>query len=239
MKHTGKARRWLVLLLGLIPPLVSATEWEPVTRIAENARQWALTQYGSNDAGRRLEASANPLDTRLRLPKCAGPLHTGPLGGGNPPPLQSRLTVTVGCESPRWSVHVPVSVSLYSTVVTTARPLSRQQILTDADLRLEERDILRFGNSYINDKSAALGRMTQRSVAKGAVLQIADLRSPTAIRRGSEIVLVADAGTIVVRAKGKALADAAVGERVRVQNLSSERIMEGIVMETGIVKIPM
>lgn len=52
-------------------------------------------------------------------------------------------------------------------------------------------------------------------------------------------MLIASVGTMEVRMAGKALADATKGQRIRVQNISSKRIVEGIVDSSGTVRIIM
>jgi flagella basal body P-ring formation protein FlgA len=49
------------------------------------------------------------------------------------------------------------------------------------------------------------------------------------IKHGQDVTLIAAAGGIEVRAAGRALADAAGGARLRVQNLSSLKVVEGVV----------
>jgi flagella basal body P-ring formation protein FlgA len=51
------------------------------------------------------------------------------------------------------------------------------------------------------------------------------------------VTLVGRNGSFEVRAQGKALADAGAGERVRVENLSSRRVVEGQVRADGSVLV--
>jgi flagella basal body P-ring formation protein FlgA len=59
------------------------------------------------------------------------------------------------------------------------------------------------------------------------------------VKRGSQVILRAGAGMFEVNVVGKALSDAAEGERVRVKNVKSQRIVEGYVMADGSVQVPM
>ena len=53
------------------------------------------------------------------------------------------------------------------------------------------------------------------------------------IHRGQDVTLAAHAGGFEVRAPGLALADAAANQRVRVQNLNSLKIVEGVADTDG------
>jgi flagella basal body P-ring formation protein FlgA len=57
------------------------------------------------------------------------------------------------------------------------------------------------------------------------------------IQHGQEVTLVAAAGGFEVRARGRALADAASGARVKVQNLSSMKVVEGVVDGPDLVRV--
>jgi flagella basal body P-ring formation protein FlgA len=52
-------------------------------------------------------------------------------------------------------------------------------------------------------------------------------------------VLIARAGGLEVRMAGIALADGRASESIRVQNLSSQRIVEGIVRSDTLVETPL
>ena len=51
------------------------------------------------------------------------------------------------------------------------------------------------------------------------------------------MTLTASAGGIEVRAPGRALADAAANQRLRVQNLESLKVIEGVAESTGVVRV--
>jgi flagella basal body P-ring formation protein FlgA len=58
-----------------------------------------------------------------------------------------------------------------------------------------------------------------------------------AVQRGQSVTLVADLGGMSVRTAGRALADGLVNQRVKVQNLSSGKIVEGIARSDQVVEI--
>jgi flagella basal body P-ring formation protein FlgA len=57
------------------------------------------------------------------------------------------------------------------------------------------------------------------------------------VQRGQTVTLVADTGGMSVRMAGRALGDAMVNQRVRVQNLSSGKVVEGIARSEQVVEI--
>jgi flagella basal body P-ring formation protein FlgA len=59
------------------------------------------------------------------------------------------------------------------------------------------------------------------------------------IHRGQQVVLLAHSGAVEVRMNGVALADGRISERIRVQNQSSQRVVEGIVRSANEVETPL
>ena len=57
------------------------------------------------------------------------------------------------------------------------------------------------------------------------------------MQRGQSVTLVADADGMSVRMAGRALADGLINQRVKVQNLSSGKIVEGIARSEQTVEI--
>jgi flagella basal body P-ring formation protein FlgA len=58
-----------------------------------------------------------------------------------------------------------------------------------------------------------------------------------AVQRGQAVTLMADTDGMQVRMAGRALTDGLVNQRVKVQNLSSGKIVEGIARSEQVVEI--
>jgi flagella basal body P-ring formation protein FlgA len=57
------------------------------------------------------------------------------------------------------------------------------------------------------------------------------------VRRGQEVTLLSSDGAVEVRANGRAMIDGAAGSRIQVQNLSSLRVVEGVVESADLVRV--
>ena len=97
----------------------------------------------------------------------------------------------------------------------------------------ERRDASRIVGAAVADPAQAVGRVARRMLPAGAVLASTDLVAQRLIRRGDNVALVSRRGGVEVRVAGKALADAGENERVTVENLSSRRVVQGIVGAAG------
>jgi flagella basal body P-ring formation protein FlgA len=72
---------------------------------------------------------------------------------------------------------------------------------------------------------------------EGTAVTADALAAALLIHRGQTVTLAANAGGIEVRAPGRALADASARQRVRVQNLDSLKVIEGIAETEGVVRV--
>jgi flagella basal body P-ring formation protein FlgA len=183
------------------------------------------------------EVEVGALDRRLRLAACPQALRAYLPPGGR---TVGNTTVGIRCDGPRpWSLYVPVKIRVYREVLTTTRPLSRGERLTAGDLRLARRDITSLRGGYLADPTQALGKVVRRRLASDTVLSAAVVESPIVVKRGQDVMLVSEAGSIRVQVKGKALMDGTSGDRIRVRNPRSKRIVEGTVVSAGVVRVNM
>jgi flagella basal body P-ring formation protein FlgA len=57
------------------------------------------------------------------------------------------------------------------------------------------------------------------------------------VRRGQAVTLLSSGGAVEVRASGRAMVDGTAGARIQVQNLSSMRVVEGVVESADLVRV--
>ena len=90
---------------------------------------------------------------------------------------------------------------------------------------------------YVTD-SAELSRATLRHpLPAGAVLMSQDLLPDFMVRQGEQVTMVAAVDGIQVKAAGLALQDGRYGALIRVQNVSSSRVVQGVVTANRVVDV--
>jgi flagella basal body P-ring formation protein FlgA len=179
--------------------------------------------------------TAGSLDRRLRLVRCTAGLHAQLAAGAS---LQARSMVGVACDGPaRWTVYVPVTVESRVSVLVLKHPVPRDARLTREDVNIESRKVTGLATAFLTDVSDLQARSVQRPLPLGTTLTMDMFKPDLVIRHGQEVTLIAAAGGIEVRAAGRALADAAGGARLKVQNLSSLKVVEGVVEGPELVRV--
>ncbi|WP_101927714.1 MULTISPECIES: flagellar basal body P-ring formation chaperone FlgA [Luteimonas] len=207
----------VALVLGL--SLAGAAVASPFQSV-ESIQAAAVAAVGAGDA----EAT---LDAALRMPACPQALEARRASAG---------TVEVGCPD-AWRLYVPVRVRRSQTVLVLARGVAPGETIT-ADLFIaEQRDTSRIAGAAVADPADAVGRAARRMLAAGSVLTANDLVAPRLVRRGDTIALVSRNAGVEVRMAGRALGDAGASERVSVENLSSRRVVQGVVGPSGDVVV--
>jgi flagella basal body P-ring formation protein FlgA len=224
----------LLLLAIAATPLASG---ENATEAHDNIRAAAEQHVLDNidDLPGRIEVKVGSLDSRLRLAECDRALETydspNALSGG-------RGVVGVRCEGSKpWKLYVPVQIAVIDEVVVTRRSVVRGETLQADDLMLSEMDTSRLRKAYFTRIEDAVGLRSKRSIASGSVLHAGLLKRVKLVKRGSKVEIIANLEGLDVRMRGEALADGGRGDRIRVKNLSSGRVVTGTVTDSGVVHV--
>lgn len=240
-RRAGSIHRWLQLTGGLLciaAALLQATpapagEIQDLEAIRVAVESFVAVQTPEGRGKRAIEVTN--VDSRLRLTPCEEGLRTFFAPGSR---TGSRRTVGVSCNAPKpWTIYVAVRIVYYGEVLVAARSLARGAILQEADLTLEERNLETGPSGYLTDPYQAIGMRTTRPLRLGMPISRAVLEEMQVVERGQRVWLVAESRRLRVRMAGTALEQGAPGDRIRVRNSESERIIQGIVDADGVVRV--
>ena len=184
----------------------------------------------------RYEIEVRQLDPRMRMAYCDKEL-TASLESPRP---VGRITTRVRCEgSSPWTVFVPAQVRLFREVVTAVRPLKRDDIVSEEDVALRERDVGQLGQGFLSSVDQAVGQKILRPTVIDQIIAPSFLEQPQMVRKGDQVVITARSGSISVRMPGEALSGGAFNEQIRVRNLNSKRVIKANIIGSGQVEAPM
>jgi flagella basal body P-ring formation protein FlgA len=175
------------------------------------------------------------LDPRLSLAACEQPLETYLAPGAR---TIGKTTVGVRCHAPKaWALYVPATVNLYRQVFETSANLPKGHIIREDDIAPVKQNLSKLNRGYFTDKQQLVGKQTRRRLYQGRIITPSQVKAPLLVKRGEQVELIARSDSFAVRMSGKAMMDGARGERIRVKNLSSRRIIEGTVTQAGQVTV--
>lgn len=223
----------LVVLLAMGSDVFAAETWQPTKDITAAAENYLRARSG--DATRSTTVRAGALDPRLRLPLCDAAL-AGFLRRGAE--MDTRTIVGVRCTGSKpWKVFVPVDVIVTARVLTARHALPRGQLVTAGDVNVVARDVSGMRRGYYTDPKGLQGLRLKQPLLAGQVITPAMLAADQIVRRGQTVTLIATGGGVNISMTGKALTDGALGQRIRVENLNSGRVVEGIVRSPEHVEV--
>lgn len=229
---------FLVLGVFIAGAAVHAAPTSAITStrlIGEAAEQAVLAQAGG--AAAQLSLNLAPLDPRLRLPACDAPLQAF-----LPQDAEVRHQTTVGVRcagTVRWTIYTSVTVDSVAPVLVARYALPRDAMLTAADFDLQTRRVPGLASAYPANATALAGQRLRLALSAGEPLSRDALAPAPLVRRGQQVVIVAHASGIEVRMVGVALSDGRIADHIRVQNQSSQRIVEAVVRSDSVVEAPL
>ncbi len=223
-----------IAVLLMMAASTSQAATQSLDAVARMAEGFAAGRAQASASG-PVEVKAGRLDNRLRLAACDRPLEAFSPPGSRP---FGRITVGVRCSGSKpWTLFVPVRVDVFGQVVVAAEPLARGERLDQNKVKVARYSLSRLPQGYFHDPSQVIGMILKRNLAAGQPLVPNMLKAERLIARGQRVTMVAGSGGLQVRMPGEALAAGARGERIRVRNLSSHRIVEGWVVKAGLVRV--
>ncbi|NKN33182.1 flagellar basal body P-ring formation chaperone FlgA [Marichromatium bheemlicum] len=226
----------IVLLAAVSVAPAYADEVESIERLRDTVATYlsAITQRSGTD---EVEVEVGQLDARLRLARCARTPSASLAPGAR---TVGATTVNLRCTEPvPWSIFVPARVERYAQVLVVARPITRQQRLQAKDLRRERQALSSLSGGYFKELDAVIGMEARRALTPGQVLTSAHVAPRKLVERGQLVTIYSGSGGLMVRMSGEALEDGTAGQRIRVRNRSSRRIVEGYVEPSGHIHVPL
>ena len=132
---------------------------------------------------------------------------------------------------------MPVEIRREIDVLVLRRAVTRGEVLGAADVVGQKRQVASLSSPYVGRIAELAGRPTRRPLPEGTPLTAEALSAALLIKRGQTVTLTASTGGIEIRASGRALADASASQRLRVQNLDSLKVVEGVAESDGVVRV--
>lgn len=183
----------------------------------------------------KTEVEAGNLDPRLQLPACAGPLQVSPQGGEL---KAGRNTLAVRCNGGQgWLIYTSAMVRTYKDIVLLRKDLKRGDAIRAEDLTTESRDVGTLSRGYLTDPEDLINKQAARNLTAGSVLNRQSYQAPFLVKRGERVNIQSGNAVISISSAGVAMTDGAKGDRINVKNIGSQRMVQGVVIDSGIVSV--
>jgi flagella basal body P-ring formation protein FlgA len=228
----GLLAAWLAMsAIAAVAPDTGSESREVIRAAAER-----LIRSQLSGATQNIYVHAADPDARLHLAHCLAPLSASLLAGVQ---LGARSEVRVSCtaQGTPWAIYVPVSIESDVNALVLREGVIRGARLTPQQVVTETRHVSGLPVGYITDANGLQHYTLARSAPAGTALTADLMVADFVVRRGQDVTLIAQGPGISVRATGKALEDGREGGQVRVQNLASQKVVQGVVDGNGTIQV--
>jgi flagella basal body P-ring formation protein FlgA len=132
---------------------------------------------------------------------------------------------------------VKAHVQAFGNVVKSKRPLRRKHVMEGEDIYLAKVDIRKIPNGSMSDPEKIVGKSLKRSIAANIPIQENMVQMSRVVGRGMRVNIIVSSNGLNIRATGRTNEKGYVGQPVRVMNLSSKKIISGILVDEKTVKV--
>jgi flagella basal body P-ring formation protein FlgA len=175
------------------------------------------------------------IDPRLQLPQCEQPLQVFIQSGELKP---GRNTLGVRCNAEKgWTIYSIVSIKSFKNVLVLNRSLQRSDVIRAEYLNAESRDIGLLQQGYMTELDDVVDKQAVRNIPAGSVLSKLHITELTLVKRGERVNIQSGKAGVLISATGTAMADGAKGQKINVKNLSSQRVIQATVVDSGQVSV--
>lgn len=124
-------------------------------------------------------------------------------------------------------------IAALADIVVPVRTIRAKEIISAADLASKDMDT----PGAVEDPEILIGQEARVALYPGRPIREADFGPPAIVDRNDLVVLVFDRQALSITAEGRALGRGAVGDRIRVMNLSSRTTVTGRIRPDGQIEV--
>ncbi|WP_374115223.1 flagellar basal body P-ring formation chaperone FlgA [Citrobacter freundii] len=148
----------------------------------------------------------------------------------------SRMNFVVTCPgNAGWKYNVAVRPDVSVPVVMPKSLIARDAVITADDLQLKKFNISNQREGLITNMDEAIGLTSKRALQPGKPITRSELVQPILVKRDQPVMIVSHMAGITASMPGMALKNGRKGDVIKIRNSSSQRIISGVVDDTGVV----
>lgn len=196
---------------------------------AQICQQW----YDISSAQQECHVSFPGLSQEYQLPDCELSPQVKVSRALNP----GRNGLELTCQQPRWQQNLAMQLHIYDEIAVLATPINIGQTLSADDVSMIRHDLSTVSGDFFTEKSLVVGQVLKRNIRTGTVLNSSLLEAPILINKGDLVTIRIQRSTISLETQGTALSKGTLGQRIRVRNNQSNKIVAARVIKAGLVEV--
>jgi flagella basal body P-ring formation protein FlgA len=228
-------KRHLFILYCLCSPLNQANDIK-ANQLEHNIRDNVLAQWETigQRAGAINKVMISGIPQGYKSPECKKPLDVKSTNALRLGPN----SIEVSCpQRSSWSLMLNADIEVWRDVVVLRDHLSRGQKVKNSSVVLQQRNIGNLRRGYYTEINGIIGNVSKRSLKAGTAISPGMIDLPIIVKRGQTVTLRAERPGFAVNMKGLALRKGRKGDRIKVENSNSSRVLFGTIVDSDIVLI--
>lgn len=127
-------------------------------------------------------------------------------------------------------------IKRFKDVFVALKQMEARDTITEDMIGIEEREITNI-SEYIEKKEDIIGYESKRRIQEGAIILSIYIKEKPLINFGDIVTIIKNGGGFSIKAKGMAISTGYKQKEVSLRNLSSQRIVKGIVIDEETVEV--
>jgi len=202
--------------------------------VEELVSQWVYHTYSLDTGSFKIQFLGNSLKTAEVTNER---LEVRPLTESEPPGL---FTVLAHLERNGTVVdrgQVRMRIRKYAEVLVTTDRLTRQELISTDKFALQRMEVTSLRERPLIALDELAGYRMKRNLSKGKILTSGAVEPIPDIDVGEEVTIVYNDGLCTITAPGRSMQSGSQGDRIRVKNKSSGKVIMAQVVDGGSVSV--
>jgi flagella basal body P-ring formation protein FlgA len=230
-----KRHFFIFIFYCLCSPLSQANDMK-ANQLEQSIRDNVLAQWETigQRAGVINKVVISGIPQGYKSPECKKPLD---VKSTNALRLGTN-SIEVSCpQRSSWSLMLNANIEVWRDVVVLRDHLSRGQQVKNSSVVLQQRNIGNLQRGYYTEINGIIGNISKRSLKAGTAISPGMIDLPIIVKRGQTVTLRAERPGFAVNMKGSALKKGRKGDRIKVENSNSNRVLYGTIVDSDLVLI--
>ena len=135
------------------------------------------------------------------------------------------------------NILVKAKVQAFDRIVMSRRSFKKGHVVDESDLYISRMNIRKMPKSTMKNPDEIIGKSLRRSIVANIPLVEGMIEHSRVVKRGKRIVIVINHNGLNITAIGKTKEKGYVGKTVKAVNISSRKVIMGILIDENTVKV--
>ncbi|MBV1951639.1 MAG: flagellar basal body P-ring formation protein FlgA [Cycloclasticus sp.] len=216
--------------------LASENPYQDHPGIKKQAHDFVISNL--KQTSNQYSVSVSDLDYRLKLNRCRAPLS---ITATRMPLVPGKNTLNIRCPTVAtpWRVFTTVNIQLFDYALVAKKPLKRGLLIKAEDVDLQQIEVKNSHFSYLldNERDLVINHVLKRNLNRGDLFKRLYLKKQTLINKGDRVTILVKSPGFQISMKGIALNAGGAGEKIKLKNIKTKKIIQGIVVNKQMVHI--